>query len=262
MDREELLSQFDEETDVGYLEKHCDRFLLTRNTAYRDWRWPQAHVLDIGAHWLHQSTLYALDGHRVTAADFPEVLDRYSVRATAQRHGIALLSYTDLSSARVFDDLDESSVDVVLFTEILEHITFNPVDMWKAIYRVLKPGGRIILTTPNLYRGWSGFSLLFRFLSGRGQGLPVEEVIGYPTYGPHWKEYSRRELRRYFELLSPDFSVWRLEYMSNSRATHDLNWKGRLVHDPRNIVPFLRPILYAEIDLDAKQSGVAVEPGW
>lgn len=110
-----------------------------------------AHILDIGAHWLHQSVLYALVGHRVTAADFSNPMDDQAVRDITEKHSISRLIYADLSSENVFDELSENSMDYVLFCEIIEHITFSPIGMWKAIYRILKPGGKIIVTTPNYY---------------------------------------------------------------------------------------------------------------
>jgi hypothetical protein len=58
-------------TDDGYLRAHWARF---RNTKARfDAGWDKARgtrVLDVAAHWLHQSLLFALDGYQVTASDF------------------------------------------------------------------------------------------------------------------------------------------------------------------------------------------------
>jgi len=146
-------------TDEAYLQWHVQRFLRTK--ALFDERHPDiqdCRILDIGAHWLHQAMLYALDGHRLIAADVGGVLNVQSVRAMAADNDITLMRMGDLSDAAVFDEIDESSVDFVLFTEILEHLTFNPVGMWQAIQRVLKPTGEVIITTPNYYfwgsRAW------------------------------------------------------------------------------------------------------------
>jgi len=38
--------------------------------------------------------------------------------------------------------------DIILFTEILEHLTYNPVIVMKRLYDMLKPNGYLILTTP------------------------------------------------------------------------------------------------------------------
>jgi len=131
--------------------------------------------------------------------------------------------------------------------------------MWKALYRVLKPGGRIILTTPNHYARIALFRHFLRSVSGWGSGISVEDILNIPTRSPHWKEFSGKELRRYFELLSPDFSLRRLHYCSFSGH---LNWKGKLLYDWHSLVPILRDGLYAEIDLPSKAAGITIKPDW
>ena len=63
--------------------------------------------------------------------------------------GAELVLSRDLEIGEGIVELPDSSVDLVLFCEILEHLAFNPILTWKQIYRVLCPGGRIVLTTPN-----------------------------------------------------------------------------------------------------------------
>ncbi len=46
----------------------------------------------------------------------------------------------------------DSKFDTILFCEVLEHIVVNPLECFVKLRRVLKPGGRLILTTPNAVR--------------------------------------------------------------------------------------------------------------
>jgi 2-polyprenyl-3-methyl-5-hydroxy-6-metoxy-1,4-benzoquinol methylase len=262
MDLDQLRKYFGDSTDIGYMEAHHSRFCATKGLATRRWKWEKADILDVGAHWLHQSALYALDGHHVTAADISSVLDNQMVQNVASKLDIDLLSYEDLSVESVFDRLKDDSIDVILFCEILEHITFNPVGMWKAFYRVLRPGGRIILTTPNCYSGVNIVFPLIRFLSGWGSGIPVTEILEKNTYSPHWKEFSRKELKKYFELLSADFNTRNQCYFSYVLKTNHLNWKGKLAYDRKDLVPFLRKGIYQEVDLPHKHVGITMEPSW
>lgn len=262
MNIDKFIEYFGDSTDVEYLELHYARFCLTKELAYEQWKWEQADILDVGAHWLQQSVLYALDGHQVTAADFSIPLDDPAVRRIASNHNINLLVYEDLSSERVFDELDDDSMDVILFCEILEHITFNPVDMWKAIYRVLRPGGRIIITTPNYYFTKSMFLSISRVLSGWGSGILVSDILHKRTNTPHWKEFSKKELRSYFELLSADFAVQNQRYCSYLNKAHQLNWKGKLVWDTKNFIPIFREGIYLAVDLARKSSEISIKPNW
>jgi len=83
---------------------------------------------------------------------------------------------------------DDGSLDVVLFCEILEHLLMNPVGVLGEIHRILKPGGVLVVTTPNVYRlenairfaNWENFSDLY---SGHG------------PYGRHNREYTMSEVQ-------------------------------------------------------------------
>lgn len=237
-------------TDAGYLDWHAQRFLRTK--ALFDRRHPEAKnctILDIGAHWLHQSMLYALSGHQMIAADVGGVLNVQSVRDMAADNGIRLMPMGDLSVSTVFDELAPASVDYVLFTEILEHITFNPVSMWQAIQRVLKPTGQVIITTPNYYfwksRAWDWL----RFVKRMGGGIPVAEIIQQITYGHHWKEYSAREIVHYFDILPARLHVSHMQYLSfNDDQRQSLRGLystiGRMLEQR---VAFFRDSIYAEV---------------
>ena len=47
---------------------------------------------------------------------------------------------------------EDNEFDLVLFCEVLEHIVVDPLKVFEKIRRVLKPGGELILTTPNAVR--------------------------------------------------------------------------------------------------------------
>ena len=96
-----------------------------------------------------------------------------AVQDVAKQHQIEIYSYHDLSSESAFAGLQSNSFDLILFTEIIEHLTFNPVDMWKGIYRILKPGGKIIVTTPNYYYLGQTVKRWLRIFNCMGGGITV-----------------------------------------------------------------------------------------
>jgi 2-polyprenyl-6-hydroxyphenyl methylase/3-demethylubiquinone-9 3-methyltransferase len=247
-------------TDDGYLRAHWPRF---RNTKARfDAGWDKAkgtRVLDVGAHWLHQSLLFALDGYQVTASDFGAQLRHPHVVRLAAAHGIELVGNDDLEHPAAFSHLPDGAFDVILFGEIIEHITFNPVSMWREFYRLLAEGGRIVVTTPNYYAA-GAIARRLRRRFGDGGGIPVDEILAFCTHGHHWKEYSRRELARYFELLSPDFRVNAIMVEDERNAPRSL--RSTLAQGLTRAVPQLRSRLHAEIDLPEKKRGIVIQPHW
>jgi SAM-dependent methyltransferase len=82
-----------------------------------------------------------------------------------------------------------ASFDVVLFCEILEHLLDDPLRPLLEIGRVLKPGGTLLLTTPNVCR----LENVARLIAGENIYDPYS---GHGAYGRHNREYTLAELRR------------------------------------------------------------------
>jgi len=87
---------------------------------------------------------------------------------------------------------DDSSFNVVLFCETIEHLLMDPVHALCEIHRVLEPGGVLILTTPNVARLQNVLSLL-------GGDNIYDPYSGFGPYGRHNREYTGAELRLLLE---------------------------------------------------------------
>ncbi len=250
-------------TDVPYLRLHFPRYIATQRRFLAKWpRRAGAALLDVGAHWLHQSLLYALSGFEVTALDVPTTFQNPHVSALADQHSIRLVAEPSPDSAQALSALPDDSFDVVLFTEIIEHITFNPVAMWREIHRVMKPGAHLVVTTPNYYalrgRAWHWL----RFLRGRGSGVDVDNLLEQPSFAHHWKEYSLVELQHYFARLSPDFRQIAATHLGKYERSGQhwlIDGCARFVE---KILPPLRPNIYMQLELRNKDNKIVVTPHW
>jgi 2-polyprenyl-3-methyl-5-hydroxy-6-metoxy-1,4-benzoquinol methylase len=246
-------------SDLDYLAQHYLRFADTL-TRFGAPRVKGKHVLDVGAHWLQQSLMWAHAGARVTALDLPVTFADPNVQKLAQAYQIDLLEEADLASAKALQTLAENSVDIVLFTEVIEHLAFNPIALWQALYRVLKPGGVIVLSTPNAYRLDSRTLSWARLLRGLGAGVGVAEILSTHTFGHHWKEYSASELRQYFQLLSSDFQM-QVTPVKRFGIAHPTLLKT-IARALETLLPGLRPNLYAEVSLLEKRCGITLQAHW
>jgi SAM-dependent methyltransferase len=88
----------------------------------------------------------------------------------------------------------DESFDAVVFSELIEHLGVNPVRALAEIHRVLRPGGIVIVTTPNSLS-------LERFADFVRAGSLMEERYS-PLFGygaRHNREYHPRELRELLE---------------------------------------------------------------
>lgn len=88
---------------------------------------------------------------------------------------------------------ESDSFDVVLFCEILEHLTEDPAHTISEINRVLKMGGYCVLTTPNVNR----FENIRKLLLGENV---YDQYSGYGPYGRHNREYTLGEVQHLFTL--------------------------------------------------------------
>ena len=83
----------------------------------------------------------------------------------------------------------DDTFDVVLLCEVLEHFIADPLQALCHIKEVLKPGGHLILTTPNVNR----LENVGRMIAGHNIYDPYS---GYGPHGRHNREYNWDELRR------------------------------------------------------------------
>jgi 2-polyprenyl-6-hydroxyphenyl methylase/3-demethylubiquinone-9 3-methyltransferase len=163
-------------------------------------------VLDLGSHYLHLAAILRLLGYEVVALDVSIFQELQFVRNRAENLDIQMVATESASTGDFLVDCD-NRFEVVLFCEMLEHITFNPCDFWRRIHQLLKIDGKVYLSTPNSLQAMSVLSAIKRIVLLDGIGINIPSIFGNVTYGHHWKEYSQREIFEYFRLLSPDFHV-------------------------------------------------------
>lgn len=261
---EEIVRGGANEKDVAYFIEHRGRFERTLRRMTELAPLP-AKVLDIGSHYLHLSlALRAMDYH-VVSIDAPAFADQPLMRARAQKGGIDNLAVGRLDDGDFLQEEGES-FDAVVFTEIMEHITFNPVLLWRRVYDLLHVGGFVYITTPNSLTPWKMLHVLKRMTTLAGVGVSPEEIMHTVTYGHHWKEYSGDEIRKYFALMSPDFSVEIAHFNEDWKtAPRDASIKSACREFVRGVaanIPILRDQIEAIVRLDRRTRWLIEPPGF
>lgn len=108
----------------------------------------------------------------------------------AREHGLSARVIADAAAT----ELGAGSVDCVVCTEVLEHL-FAPHDAAREAWRVLRPGGRYVVTVPNL-----GFwRRRVDLVAGRWNPLGDEESVLRPWRDPHIRFFTAATLRRMLE---------------------------------------------------------------
>lgn len=141
----------EDENERSYFDTHIRRYVATLQAL------PQAdpgqRILELGAafHHLTAALLHCKGYAEVRCTDVWEG-ERVSQRALVSRDGrrrdVVLVDNFDLQTAPW--PYADGEFDSVLCCEILEHLAQDPMGVLAEINRVVKPGGLLFLTTPNL----------------------------------------------------------------------------------------------------------------
>jgi SAM-dependent methyltransferase len=104
--------------------------------------------------------------------------------------------------------LADNSFDGVLFTEVLEHLLYDPGLLVSEIYRVLKPNGEVVVSTPNISR----IENRIKALIGRNVYPQVEDFyFSSNLYMRHNREYTLQEV---VDLFRPRFHLKTARYVT------------------------------------------------
>jgi 2-polyprenyl-6-hydroxyphenyl methylase/3-demethylubiquinone-9 3-methyltransferase len=155
-------------------------------------------IMDIGSKFMHQASMMSKLGHEVHAYDTKYITEIEEIRNIANKNDVKLKTISDLAKGKVAEDEDNDTFDALIMSEVLEHLAFNPLPMWKQLIKVLKPNSYIFISTPNSLNMKRRVVQTARILAGVGVGITVDGIFSTPTYGHHWKEYSIYEIKEYF----------------------------------------------------------------
>ncbi len=197
----------------NYLENHRERYLVT-------WSMLEGlgegdRVLEVGCLPGHLTVLMKTAGLRVRGVD----IDPSRMQPIWDKHVIRVDTVDIEREPLPYED---DSFDACIFTEMLEHLRVNPLHSLREIARVLRPDGRLLLSTPNI-------TPIHRvgFLFGRDyQGDPVKEFgkLEWLGHMGHVRLYSRGEVLRFLEHAGFTVEEVRLE------GRLDLKGRSRLVY--------------------------------
>lgn len=158
-------------------------------------------VLELGANPYFTTVLLSkfrdADLHMANFFDQPgrEGKQKVTIHQTGE---VSQYSYKQFNIEEDSFPYHDETFDVVLFCEIIEHLLTDPVHALIEIRRVLKPGGILVLTTPNVAR----LDNVRKIIAGENIYDPYS---GYGPYGRHNREYTQQDLS---SLLSANgFSV-------------------------------------------------------
>ncbi len=168
-----------------YLELSKDWAVVTLAELFRR---PAGALLDVGAYFgLIAGTAWR-NGWKASAVDVVP-LPNFSGLAIPERQAGFYLCNTSVDPL----PFPASAFDAVLLNEVLEHLMYPPALLFDEIRRVLKPTGRLILTTPNP----AALSKILRLVRGLTNEPNIDVFMQDETYTYQGKTFfkSQREAK-------------------------------------------------------------------
>jgi len=170
--------------ELDYFDTHINRYHYLLSQIKQLKLKPQAKILDIGCYPPHLFTLLKTQGFDLFGLSSP--------------HESLHLPQTKISNIET-DPLpySQNTFDLIIFTEVLEHLSVHPNQILCQFKTILKKDGYLLLTTPNVLRSQNLFSLIF----GKNIYFPLFQLNQNPNHR-HQREYSQKELIGLFKTLN------------------------------------------------------------
>ncbi len=125
-----------------------------------------------------------------------------------REEGVDIVSTTRERELEQISELGQ--FDVVLAAAVIEHVPHTPRPLLETLFRAVRPGGLVVLDTPNVARYWNRCAL------ERGETIfqPLADQYGSePPWEGHHREFTGAELRWMLERVEcEDIEVEYLDY--------------------------------------------------
>jgi 2-polyprenyl-3-methyl-5-hydroxy-6-metoxy-1,4-benzoquinol methylase len=230
MNTEEVLKVLQENEqiqnlDYFYFHTHRLNFLIKKLEEFYQ---PRKTFLDIGSLMGYLLIAAHQIGYQVFGTDLAKFVRE--IEKLSQKYNFTNLP-ADLSvNGLPFPD---NYFDIIVFSEVLEHLNFHPAQLFIEIARVLKPKGIVIVTTPNLSR----LNNVIKLMGNISVNAELDELY---TEGTHYREYTADEVVYLLQMAG-------LEIRENKYINFkypDLSWAVKISDIITNCFPKKKRDLY------------------
>ena len=209
-----------------YFETHQSRLAKTLEVTPAGG--PCDRVLEMGAYLQITPALKTRLGYGEVRGSYYGQAGRVDHRTVISEEGVSFdCSIDHFDAERDRFPYPDGHYATVLCCELIEHLAADPMHMMAEINRILKPGGHVVLTTPNA----AGLRAIAAILQGYHPGFfnaYIRPSQNGETEARHNREYAPREIRRLLE--NAGFEVIRLETGEFREEPHpEFEWVRHLL---------------------------------
>ena len=218
-----LLKKIIDESDNPYLHYHAKRFeeIVLFVEAHFS---PDAKILDVG------NSPFAEILSKIFSCEVDEIgFAEDNSRSFGKQFRFDLNDSSDYSKWRK----DLGPYDIIIFTEVIEHLYTSPNQVLNFLSSLLNEKGKMIIQTPNA----SVFHKRIQLLFGKNPYMQIREERNNPG---HFREYTKTELLKYAK--TSGFKVNKAYYANyfDYRYTHAQSNNGKVKNHLRLVNLFYK----------------------
>lgn len=199
----------------GYAKQHCNRLAHDLNYLLSEFPNPKGiRVLELGSVPLILTTAIQRHGYEITGLDIDPKRFETSIKSNKLH----------IEKGQLGGDMlpfENDYFDVLILNEVFEHLNTNLIDVFDELKRVMKTGGKLFLSTPNLKSMVGIRNFMFRSKSYSCCGEIYDEHLKFRNYGHmgHVREYTPREVTIFLEKMGfeIDTLIYRGKYPKKYR---------------------------------------------
>lgn len=166
---------------MDYFSFHKDRFNFLIKKLEDNYHQGKS-FLELGSFRGYMMIAASLIGYKVSGVDLNKYVDE--IRELCDKYNFTNLPLDLETNILPFSD---DSFDVIVFSEVLEHLNFHPGQVFSEIARVLKKNGVLIVTTPNLSR----LNNIVKLIFNQSINAEIDQRFHEMT---HYREYTSQEI--------------------------------------------------------------------
>ncbi len=191
----------------GYLDTHLTRLVKTLEITPPGG--PQDRILEMGAYLQITPALASKLGYGCVRGCYYGPAGSIDHRTVTSAEGETFTCELDLFDAEKDPfPYPDGHFSTVLCGELIEHLTEDPMHLMSEIHRILKPGGHLVLTTPNIASLRGIAAILVGYHPGVFSAYIRPRAEG-EVEARHNREYAPQEIRQLME--NSGFTITLLE---------------------------------------------------
>jgi len=141
--------------DKEYIDESARKYIRTHaRRSYNTYKFclkhlsgiPSPKILSVGGfHGTIEKMLKEAIHAEITVIDFPDTVQMFK-----PYYDYLGFKYVGVDLSKGISNIPTNHYDLIIYTEVIEHIPLSPYEQLKPFHDFLKVGGKILVTTPNL----------------------------------------------------------------------------------------------------------------